>query len=259
MFECFRDFRLAARMARKKPWATLVATLSLAVAIGPNSATFTALDALMLKPSSVKGRQVFLFSTAGNQAHQPQEPSYGDLTDYNSGARDIAEVIGSWAGGGVVASAAGREVIGLDAVTENFFSAVGAKPAAGRLLAESDATYSAVPPIVLSYLFAVKRYGRAADAVGKGIEISQEKFFVVGVLEKGSTSLGKWTYFPRTPGSPLPVSRLCGASCETFLLRGRSQWFKKACRGRRQKPCSLLSRNDFPGNTPGRNGVPVPC
>ena len=48
MFEFLCDLRLAVRMAAKKPWAMLVAVLSLAIAIGPNSATFSVLDRLIL-------------------------------------------------------------------------------------------------------------------------------------------------------------------------------------------------------------------
>jgi predicted permease len=196
MFEILRDARLAVRMAARKPWTTLVAVLSLAVAIGPNSATFSVLDRLILQPSSVKSGQAFQLYTRNDRTGQAGALSYGDLLDYSAAARDVADVIGVSGGGGRLVSPSGREMVVIHAVTENYFSALGAQPAAGRLLAARDATFAAVWPVVIADSLASRQFGGAANAIGKNLIVSKNRFLVVGVVRRGVQCPGMEVFPP---------------------------------------------------------------
>lgn len=179
------DCRLAVRMLAKRPWTTAVAVLSLAIAIGPNSAVFTVLNALSpTTPSGVAAR-LFRLRSAQPETGQWFIPSYLDVLDYGSQAHDVAEIVAYKKRGVVLVSALGREMVSARWVTENYFLALGTHAAAGRLLARSDGQSTGTPPIVISHSLAVRQFGEASCSVGKNLSLSGRVFAVVGVVARG--------------------------------------------------------------------------
>src|ERR1041385_840186 len=134
------DVRYAARTLRKAPVFTAVAMLSLALGIGANSAIFSLINAIMLRtlPVHEPGNLVELLS------RYPGEPRVSGVTwKYYEHFRDENQVFSA-----LIASSPSRLQIaaeGLDAqmtdgeyVTGNYFSALGIKPAIGRLITPQD-------------------------------------------------------------------------------------------------------------------------
>ena len=88
---CWQDIRFALRMFAKSPGTTLIAVISLAIAIGPNCALFSVVDRLILKPSPVQGiAQIFNMYVRTDRPGEWQMTSYPDLLDYQAQAADIA-------------------------------------------------------------------------------------------------------------------------------------------------------------------------
>jgi predicted permease len=182
----FHDLRFAVRMLAKSPGATAAAVISLAVAIGPNCALFSVVDRLFLKPPPVQGiTQIFFLMTRTDQGKW-EGLSYPDVLDYQVQAADVGSFIANDRRGALLTNSAGqREIVPMHPVSENYFSVLGAKAAAGRTLLESDTHFQGQPPVVISYSLWQRQFGGAADAVGKTLFLTGRPFSVVGIMPRG--------------------------------------------------------------------------
>ncbi|MGA3329000.1 MAG: ABC transporter permease [Terriglobia bacterium] len=193
----WQDIRFALRMFAKSPGATAVAVISLAIAIGPNCALFSAVDRLLLKAGAPQGMaQTFFLVLRTDRQGKWEAPSYPDLLDYQAQAGDVGSFAAFDKRGAVVVSPTGQqEVVPMNPVTENYFSVLGVRAAAGRTLRESDARFDGQPPAVISYSLWQRQFGGATDGVGRTLFLNGRAFSVVGIMPRGF----------RAPQEPLPV------------------------------------------------------
>src|ERR1017187_8904174 len=120
--------------------------LSLALAIGPNAALFSVIDHLLFKPYPIEGiSRMYRFSTRTDSGYET--PSYPDLLDYRAGTRDMADWIAADRELALLSLDGRREPTPISYVTENYFSVLGVRPAAGRILRESDDRFDGPPPV----------------------------------------------------------------------------------------------------------------
>jgi putative ABC transport system permease protein len=196
-----QDLRYALRMLRKSPGFTAVAVLTLALGIGANTAVFSLIDAVMLRMLPVQRPDELL-------QLKRQDPRYVGLASANplsllwsGGAspafsnplweqvRDQQNVFSglfAWsndqfdlARGGTIEPADGSFVSG------DFFTTLGLRPAAGRLIAGSD-DYRGCPPVaLLSYGFWQGHYGGASSAVASTLSLDDHPFKIIGVAPPG--------------------------------------------------------------------------
>jgi putative ABC transport system permease protein len=183
----FRDLRFAIRMFAKSPGATAAAVISLAVAIGPNCALFSVVDRLFLKPPPVPGISRIFFPIARTDRQGEWESfSYPDVLDYQAQAGELGSFAASDRRGTILTNPAGqREIVRMDPVSENYFSVLGARAAAGRILRESDAHFEGQPPAVISYSLWQRQFDGATDAVGKTLFLTGRPFSLVGIMPRG--------------------------------------------------------------------------
>jgi predicted permease len=191
-----QDVRYAFRQLRKNPGFTLVATLTLALGIGANTAIFTVLNAVLLKMLPVRDPQQLVVvgdpSDANHRANgTPQTvifsyPLYKEFRDHNS----------VFAGLSAAATEHRIELTGQDRnssstvvgrmVSGNYFDVLGVRAAAGRLLSSSDDTAeSANPVVVLGYAFWQSKFALSPSIIGKDIRLNGYPFTVVGVASAG--------------------------------------------------------------------------
>jgi len=205
MESLLQDLRFALRMLRKSPGFTAVAVLTLALGIGANTAIFSLIDAVILRTLPVNMPDELL-------QLKRQDPRYVGLTSANplsflwSGGtspdfsnplweqiRDQQNVFSgvfAWsndqfdlARGGTVQPADGSFVSG------DFFTTLGLRPAAGRLIAGSD-DYRGCPPVaLLSYGFWQGHYGGASGAVGSTLSLDDHPFKIIGVAPPGFSGM----------------------------------------------------------------------
>ncbi len=181
------DLRYAVRVLLKSPVFTAVAALSLALGIGANSAIFSLVNVVLLKPIPVDdaGRVAAVFMTdQRNPGNLPlSHLNYKDLRDQNQvftemAAFSFAQV--NWSRGSE------SEQILTQLVSGNYFSLLGAQPSLGRgFLAEEDA--SPTPVAVVSRGFWERSLGGDASIVGKTLVLNRTPFTVVGIAPKGFT------------------------------------------------------------------------
>jgi len=212
------DLRFALRMFAKNPGTTAVAMLSLALAIGPNAALFSVVDRLLLRPPPVPGgSEIFrldTFSETGIGAGA----SYPDYLDYQAAVGPAAQIIGHGSHLAMVTTPAGPKFVPEDSVTENYFHVLGAKPAAGRTLVESDHQFSGAPPMMMSYSLWQREFGGDPSIVGRPVTVNGMELVLVGIAPRGF----------RTPGiTPLPVDIWLPVSFVSYRSQGRNDFLMR--------------------------------
>ncbi|HEX6973326.1 MAG TPA: ABC transporter permease, partial [Vicinamibacterales bacterium] len=183
------DLRYGLRMLAKSRGFTAVAALSLALGIGANTAIFSIVNAVLLKPLPVREpeRLASVFVT------DQRNPGNLPLSDFNfRDLRDQNQVFDGMAAFNFaqVNRAAGSESEQVQAqvVTANYFSVLGVQPALGRgFLPDED--QRAVPVVVLSHGFWERSLGKDPAIVGKTITLNRTPFTIVGVAPSGFTGV----------------------------------------------------------------------
>ena len=181
------DLRLAIRGLRRSPLFAIVATLSLALGIGANTAIFTLMDQILLRKLPVKDpdRLVMLYqqgahngSNMGTRMH-----SYPVYQDLQQRAEPLAEVICRRLAPAAVSIDNQTERVSAELVSGNYFTMLGVRPAIGRVFSseEDDRVYGGHPVVVLSYDYWVRRFARDPTVVGRKILVNDYPMNIVGV------------------------------------------------------------------------------
>ncbi len=180
------SLRHAVRRLLRTPVFTLTALVTLAVGIGANTAIFTVVEAVLLKPLPFKDPDglVSLEHTAPglNFDQVPQSPA--TYFTYRDDARTLADM-GMWTN-------ASLSVTGLDKpeevdalqVTDGFLSVLGVKPAVGRAFTKDDDQPGAPLTVMLSYGYWQRAFGGEASAVGRTLTADGETREIIGVLPR---------------------------------------------------------------------------
>ncbi len=183
-----QDLRYGFRVLAKSPGFAIVAILTLALGIGANTAIFSMVDSLLLRPLPVKDPQQ-LTVIAYQQKNGPVLNQFS-IPEYQDMRKQTPEVFS-----GLFAYQVGMDGLSVDGqadrimtnyVTGNFFSSLGIKPAVGRLLLPSEGeTLNADPVIVLGYSYWKTRFGGDSSIVGRKVTVDGHPMTVVGVAPEG--------------------------------------------------------------------------
>ena len=187
------DVAFAMRQLRMSPAFTLVATITLALGIGANSAIFALVDATLLRPLPFRepGRLVMIWETSARSRRGDVAPL--NLLDWNERNRtfDLMAGFARGVGGMVMSGADGTaETVPRQWVTAGFFDVLGVTAVAGRTFLHSDDRSNVV---VLSEGFWRTRFNGDADVVGRDIRLDGTAYRVVGVVPKEFQWLGRST------------------------------------------------------------------
>ncbi len=190
------DLRYAWRTLRKAPGLTAVVVVTLALGIGANTAIFSVVHALLLKPLPYRNadRLAFIWldrtvtSATLSGLGYPRGPLSGpDLRNLREGTRTFAEFGGIWASG-TIALTEGREPEQLRGalVTTNFFQVLGVDTAFGRTFRPEDSTPDPDAPqaIVVGWELFQRRFGGDPSVVGRRITVNDGFATIVGILPK---------------------------------------------------------------------------
>lgn len=185
-----RDFRYAVRSLRKAPGFCVAAVCALAMGIGANTAIFSVMDQLLLKPLHYPdpSRIVLFFTTT------PQGPYYGaSAAQYNIWKKQTSlfQNIAAYEYRGsdlTVTDGALPEQVHLIHVTADYFPLLGARFIQGRGFSNAEDTPNGGHFAVLSYGFWQRRFGGRATA-GKTLDLSGLAYEIVGVLGSGFDTL----------------------------------------------------------------------
>src|ERR1700692_495274 len=184
----WQDIRFAARMLIKNAGFAAIAVLTLALGIGANTAIFSLVNSLLLRPLPVKNpAQIIVLGF--RQEHGPVL-SQASYPDWQAISEQKESPFSS-----VIASELSSDGISLDGksyslltnyVTGNYFEALGLRPALGRLFLPSEGKVPGSDPvIVLGYSFWKVRLGGDPTVVGRKVLVDGHPFTIIGVAPEG--------------------------------------------------------------------------
>jgi predicted permease len=177
------DFRLAFRRLKQSLGFAFAAIFTLALGIGANTVTFSAINKLLLRPLPVE-RPEDLVSLNSNRAGANQSyPNYKDLRDRN---QSLAGLIGiRVAPVNLSQNNNNAHVWGYE-VTGNYFEVLGVRAFLGRTLTPADdQEIGAHPVVVLSYNTWQSRFARDPGVIGKQVKINGLGYTILGVMPSG--------------------------------------------------------------------------
>jgi len=215
-----QDLRYAARMLWKAPGFTVIAVLTLALGIGANTAIFSMVDSFLLRPLPVKAPgELVVLAIEQNQGPLQQQLSYADLVDIRDQTSSVfSSVTGSFVGLDGLSVNGHADRIVTFYVTGDYFSALGLKPALGRLILPSEGKeLGADPVLVLAYSYWKSRFNSDPGIVGRKVTLDGHVLTVVGVAPEGFHG----TQNVIDPGGYLPISMATiegGANATDYMV-----------------------------------------
>jgi len=209
-----RDVKYAARSLRKSPGFAVVAVLTLALGIGANTAIFSAIDSLMLRPLPftaadqlvrIYSIQEGLFNTFGN----PDGPSAPDVRDFAQRSRSFQKMVvyDTWRKNISFGESAGQpEQMGVGLVPAAYFETLDIRPIIGRLFYEDENQEGKNYVAAISAQLWRNRFDGDPSVLGRKVRINGEAYTIVAVMpdvipawvEPGRHS-EIWTPFPYSP------------------------------------------------------------
>jgi putative ABC transport system permease protein len=173
-------------MLLKQPGFTMIAVITLALGIGANTAIFSVIYGVLLRPLPYPAAErLVILTMTGRNVDLPtfvSYPDYVDLRDRTHSFDDSACFVDD------VFNVTGVEpAVAVDGrrVNWNFFQLLGVKPQVGRLFAPSDDQAGAVPTAAISDALWHEKFGGDNTVIGKTISLDGSSFTVIGVLPPG--------------------------------------------------------------------------
>jgi putative ABC transport system permease protein len=182
-----QDLRYAVRMLLKKPGFTMIAILALALGIGANTAIFSVVNAVLLRPLPYQhpDRLVMVWQRLAGASAYPQLPcSAPDYIDYRDQTRTLENVAAFDNASFTLVTSAGSERISGTRVSANLFPLLGIPPLRGRVFTTAEDQFGHDNVVVLSYGTWERRFGSDPDVRGKTLVLDQKPYQVIGVMPK---------------------------------------------------------------------------
>lgn len=182
-----QDLRYALRQLRKSPGFTAVAIVTLALGIGANTAIFSVVNGVLLRPLAFKdpnqlvrlwhvppaksfpGISTFSVSAANYLDWQKQNHVFGDMSIYTMRGFTLI-------GGGQ------PEQVDASAVSSSFFTTFGVQPMLGRVFSAEEDSPGRANVVVLSYRFWQEHFGAKRDIINRDIQMDGQNYLVAGVM-----------------------------------------------------------------------------
>jgi predicted permease len=183
--ELLQDLRYGLRMLGKSRGLTAILALTLALGIGVNTAIFSVLNGWLFRPLPVRAPEQIMVLGFFQQEVGSQF-SYLDFLDFQKQADTFSDLFGYATGGaGFSVNGSNASEFAYCAVSGNYFSALGLKPALGRLFGPGEGEKPGEEGlVVLGYSFWQTRFGGDSGIVGKQVQINGKPVTVIGVAPR---------------------------------------------------------------------------
>ena len=179
------DIRYALRALRHSPAFTAVVAITLALGIGANTAIFSVVRAVLLKPLPHRDgeRLIYLRHSMDGPGGDNIAFSVPEVRDFRNGAPSLGGIaeFSSWSLR--LQGDDGTVRINVGLVTGNYFDVMGLSPVLGRVTDASNDGPGVAPVMVLTHDYWMKRFGGDSSIVGKQLRLDGKSVTVIGVLE----------------------------------------------------------------------------
>ena len=211
----WRDLRYTLRTFAKRPGFTAIVVLTLAVSISANTAVFSVVSGIFLRPLpgiTDPNRVVSLYRIQDSLTFDNM--SFPDYRDYRDRSKSLVGLAAHSPVALSFAYGSPERIIG-DLVTANYFELLGVRPALGRLLAEDDDTAA-----VISHGLWQRKFGASPGAIGARIQVNGWPFTIVGVTEQGFR--GTMVELPGDLWAPLGTQPLLNPRLSSSVMENRA-------------------------------------
>jgi predicted permease len=241
-----QDVRYALRKLRKSPGFTVVASISLALAIGANTTIFSVARQILYQRLAVPNpSELRLLTWTGTREHVAVHHVHGDYNLLPGGLatstafsypayeqlraenRMLGDLI-AFRETGINATIGqhSERVLG-EMVSENYYRVLGVQPELGRAIAATDDTVASRPVALISHAFWDREFGRSSAVLGQSIKLNDTPVVIIGVNPKGFTG-AKSTIPSETPDVVVPLSLqpiLTPSTDGSSWLTNPAQWW----------------------------------
>lgn len=209
--DLIRDLRYALRQLRRSPGFTAVAVLTLALGIGANSAVFSAIDAILLRPLAFPdGNQLMMLQqyNTRNKA-QGRFVAPARLEDWNRMNSTFQAISGYYTENDSELSGTLPEEVTVALVAPRFLDVLGISPVLGRDFTPAEERFGWPSAALISYRFWQERFDGQNSALGKKVKLGKYSYTIVGVMPASfnfpDRDVNLWS--PSPPDAPYAQSR----------------------------------------------------
>lgn len=183
------EARYAARSLARRPGLTVVAILTLALGIGANTAIFSVVDVVMLKPLPFHepNRLVMAWSASPGQGLTEGLTSYPDFKDWREQAKGFDGLAAYWTfpnGDVNLTGGAEPQRVSVARITPGFFEVLGVHPLVGRTFLDEESVVGNHRRVILSYGLWHNQFGADSSLVGKTVSVNGFPYVVVGIMPR---------------------------------------------------------------------------
>lgn len=181
------DLKYALRMLLKAPAFTIIAIATLALGIGANSAIFSVIDTMLLRPLPFKDpdRIVTVWARSATDGSKQDAQSFPDYADFRDQSQSFTAMAAYTRTGSVLNHGEESQALEGNAVTSDIFEVLGVPALLGRTYTREDDKEGAEPVVVLTHQFWKRAFGGDPRIVGQQITLSAKSITVIGVMPPG--------------------------------------------------------------------------
>ena len=166
------DLRQALRTLLKSPGFSAIVVTVLAIGIGANTAIFSIVNGVLLKPLPFAGAARLVSISTVTRGEEDGSASFPDFVDWRAQSKSL-DAVAAFSGYGVTMTGAGDAVsLQVTVTTSDLFAMLGAKPILGRVMNVNDDAKGAAPVVVLSESMWANRFGRRPSIVGEPVTLN---------------------------------------------------------------------------------------
>ena len=219
-----RDVRQAVRTLRRSPVFTVVTVLTLAIAIGANTAMFSVLDAVLFKPLPYTSpdQLAMLWTEIPSQNVREGRSAYWNVEQWRGQSQSFEDIAVFDPASVTLTIADESERITLQRVSPNLFPLLGVQPLVGRIFSSEEAEQRQRLALISHHLWQT-RFAGAREAIGATVELDGIPSQIIGILPEASEyPLGADVFEPHTMLPDWETARLARGAGGWFVL-GRLQ------------------------------------
>jgi putative ABC transport system permease protein len=185
MSTIFQDLRYGARMLLKNPGITFVVILALALGIGANTAIFSVVNSVLLRPLPYEESDRLVFLNETSKSMDDISISYPNFNDWRS-QNNVFEKIGVYNRASYNLTGYGdAERILTAQMSADLFAALRVNAAVGRVFTNEEDQPGGTPVVVLSYGFWQRRFGGQESIINQALTFNGKSYTVIGVMPQG--------------------------------------------------------------------------
>ena len=217
-----QDLRYGIRILRKNPGFSLVAIVALGLGIGANTALFSVVYGVLLKPLPyAQGNQlVILRQSFAKRGINDVFFSVKEIQDYRSQSKSLAQVEEYHQMSFILLDGHEPNNVRTGVVSAHFFDLLGLKPIMGRTFTDADETPTSEPVLLLSYNYWKEHYGGDPNIVGRHFRMNDKIHTVIGVLPPVPQ-------YPRENDVYMPTVA-CPFRSDPMMIEGRTHHMMRA-------------------------------